>query len=236
MDNDIIIEAKNVSLSANVVSKRHVPKDYKEVFRLAGALKRRHKIPIINDVSLVVRKGERIALTGINGAGKSSLLRLLAGVYIPDQGEVFVRGEVGGLFSSNLGLNQGATGFENIYLRCCMLGIPSAEINREIEEVRQFSRLSVEALERPVKTYSTGMRLRLNTAMTFLKQPRILMMDEWIGAGDKHFRKRILEKMNAVLENVDALIIATHSQRLINELGCRTIELEEGRIVSESSC
>jgi len=232
MKGKVLIEAVNVSLSANVVVKRHVPREYIDLFKFSGALKKRQKVTIIDDVSLTVRQGDRLALTGKNGAGKSSLLRLLAGVYAPDSGSIKINGEVGGLFSSNVGLNQNATGFENIYLRCCLLGIPSDEIKGKIKGVQDFSELRTDVLQRPIKNYSTGMKLRLNTAMTFLKSPRILMMDEWIGAGDKSFREKISQKMDAMLDEVECLVVATHSKKIISDLGCREIALDKGRIVS----
>jgi len=232
MEKRILIEARNASLSANVVVKRHIPREYVNLFQLSGALKRRHKVVIVNNVSLVIRQGDRIALTGRNGAGKSSLLRLLAGIYAPETGSVDINCEVGGLFSSNTGLNQNATGFENIYLRCCLLGIPNAEIKEKTEEVQAFSELTTEALERPIKNYSTGMKLRLNTALTFLKKPKILMMDEWIGAGDKAFRMKISSKIEVLLKETEALVVATHSKAIINKLGCKEILLEKGQIIN----
>ncbi|MFC1684570.1 ABC transporter ATP-binding protein [Pseudomonadota bacterium] len=237
MEKRILIDVKNACLSAEVVTKRNIPREYMNFFKLSGALKKRKRITILDNVSLLVRKGDRIALTGRNGAGKSSLLRLLAGIYVPERGTVQINGEVGGLFSSNVALNQNATGFENIYLRCYLLGIPESEIQEKIEDVQEFSELTASVLQRPIKDYSTGMKLRLNTAMTFLKKPSILMMDEWIGAGDKAFRKKITNKMDAIVDEVEALVVATHQQKIIDDLGCHEILLDEGRIVKdENSC
>lgn len=226
-----IIEVKGGSLSADVVVKRNVPRSYVNIFRAAGVLNKKQQVTILSDINISIYKGDRVALVGSNGAGKSSLLRLLAGIYAPDSGTVTINGRVDGLFSSNASLNQEASGYENIYLRCCLLGIPRAEFSQKVDDIKEFSELNDGVLRRPVKTYSTGMRLRLNTAMIFLVSPSVLLMDEWIGAGDKHFKKKVQDKMEMMMESIDALVIATHNKKIISELGCTEVKLESGCIV-----
>ncbi len=231
MNRQTLIEAKNIYLTAQVITKQYTSQNIVDSFRLRKLTAKRRKFPIIDNVSLSIKEGDRIALTGKNGAGKTSLLRLLAGVYKPDRGIVSINDNVGGLFSSNVGLNPKATGFENIRLRCYLLGIRASDISRKTEEVKAFSELGTDVLQRPVQNYSTGMKLRLNTALTFLKTPKILMMDEWIGAGDKTFKTKISAKMEVLLGETSALVIATHSKRIITELNCTEVLLENGRIM-----
>ena len=141
----------------------------------------------MDDISLKISPQERVGLIGHNGAGKSTLLRVLGGVYEPAKGFARIDGKVGSLIDVSLGIDGEATGIENIYLRAALLGIPKKVVSRELDSIIEFSELG-EFIKMPVRTYSTGMHMRLAFAVSTMITPDILLMDEWLSVGDKGFQ------------------------------------------------
>jgi lipopolysaccharide transport system ATP-binding protein len=183
----------------------------------------------LDGVSLDIRNGERVAIVGHNGAGKSSLLRTLAGVYAPTKGEVNVDGSVASLIDLALGINPEATGRENIFIRGQLLGLSKSKIHDSFDEVVGFADLG-DFIEMPVRTYSTGMHLRLAFAVSTLMRPEILLMDEWLSVGDSDFQQKAEERLATLVDESKILILATHSRELINQVCNRVIWLEHGRV------
>lgn len=183
----------------------------------------------LDQINFSVEKNEKIGLIGHNGAGKSTLLRVLGGVYSPTIGEAVIRGAVGSLIDVSLGIDGEATGIENIYLRAALLGIPKDIVNRELERIIEFSELG-NFIEMPVRTYSTGMHMRLAFAVSTMISPDILLMDEWLSVGDKSFQKKAEQRLNSLIERSSILVIATHSRSLIERCCTRVLWLEHGRI------
>src|SRR5262245_16038417 len=140
-------------------------------------------VKALDSVSLVFEHGDRVGLVGHNGAGKTTLLRVIAGIYEPPSGRVDVDGRVAALFDVALGIDPESTGYENIFLRGLYLGLRPMEIQARIDEITVFSELG-DYLAMPVRTYSTGMKLRLAFAVCTSIEPEIMLMDEWLGAGD----------------------------------------------------
>lgn len=137
----------------------------------------------LEGLNFSLRDGDRVGLLGHNGAGKSTLLRLLSGVYEPSSGTAKISGEIGSLIDISLGIDPEATGRENIYLRGGLLGMSKSEINTQMEEIIEFSELG-DFVDMPLRTYSTGMHLRLAFAVSTIVRPEILLMDEWLSVGD----------------------------------------------------
>ncbi len=186
-------------------------------------------IRAIENLSLTIKDGERVGLLGHNGAGKSTLLRLLSGVYEPSIGRAEIKGEIGSLIDVSFGIDPEASGRENIYLRGALLGLTRSEIKSKLEEIIDFSELG-DFIDMPVRTYSSGMHLRLAFSVSTIIRPEILLMDEWLSVGDEGFRVRAEARMNELVESTHILIIASHSRELILETCNRVIWLEHGKI------
>ncbi len=133
----------------------------------------------LSDISLEIRPNERLGLLGHNGAGKSTLLRVLGKVYEPTWGSAVIEGSIGSLISISLGIDSEATGVENIFLRAALLGIPKEKVIKDLDSIIEFSELG-EFINMPVRTYSTGMHMRLAFAVSTMIRPDILLMDEWL--------------------------------------------------------
>jgi lipopolysaccharide transport system ATP-binding protein len=173
--------------------------------------------------------GDRVGLIGHNGAGKSTLLRVLSGVYAPTQGQVLRNGSVSSLIDVSLGIDHEATGRENIYLRGALLGMSKKEINARLDEVIAFSELG-EFINMPVRTYSSGMHLRLAFSVSTVIRPEILLMDEWLSVGDEGFKHKAEARLAELVESTKILVIASHSRDLILKTCNRVLWLEHGMI------
>jgi len=188
----------------------------------------------IDDLTLTLGDGDRLGLVGHNGSGKSTLLRVLAGVYAPSAGTAEIRGEVSSLIDISLGIDPEATGRENIYLRGSLLGMTNGEISRHLDDIMDFSELG-EFIDMPLRTYSTGMHLRLAFAVSTTVRPQILLMDEWLSVGDEHFRQKAELRMAELLRATSILVIASHSKKLVLDTCNRALWLEHGRMRLEGS-
>ena len=197
--------------------------------RIGLSANQRVVVSALNDVSLTAEHGEHIGLIGHNGAGKSTMLRAIAGVYEPVLGTVSVCGRVDSLIDLTLGMDMEATGQENIRIRCLLLGIESKEIDALIDDIAQVTELG-DFLAMPVRTYSSGMLLRLSFAISTSITPDILLMDEWIGAGDASFMKKAQARLKSLLGRTGILFIASHSESIVKDNCTRAIWLEHGTI------
>lgn len=191
-------------------------------------------VKALDGLSFEINEGERVGLLGHNGAGKSTLLRVLSRAYVPGKGKADVQGGVGSLIDIALGINPEATGVENVYLRAALLGLPKALVREKIEEIRNFSELG-NFLELPVRTYSTGMHLRLAFAVSTLVSPEILLMDEWLSVGDEEFKQKAEQRLASMVSTSKILVIASHDRSLIEATCNRAIWLEHGKIVRDGS-
>ncbi len=189
-------------------------------------------VTIINslqDINLRINDNERIGLLGHNGAGKSTLLRVFGKVYTPTSGKAEIRGNIGSLIDISLGIDPEATGIENIFLRGALLGIPKAKIEEELDNLIEFSELG-EFITMPVRTYSSGMHMRLAFSVSTMIRPEILLMDEWLSVGDLRFQKKAEDRLSELIDNSNILVIATHSKSLVERCCNRVIWLEHGQI------
>lgn len=183
----------------------------------------------LTDITLEIKDGERIGLLGPNGAGKSTLLRVLGGAYIPTGGEAIIEGKVGSLIDVSLGIDSESTGIENIYLRAALLQIPKKVVDEQLDSIIEFTELG-EFINMPVRTYSSGMHMRLAFAISTMIRPEILLMDEWLSVGDLNFQKKAEQRLNDLIKRSSILVIASHSRQLIEKCCTRAILLENGHI------
>ncbi len=183
----------------------------------------------LEGLNFTLQDGDRVGLVGHNGAGKSTLLRLLGGVYEPSCGTVRIEGGIGSLIDISLGIDSEATGRENIYLRGGLLGLAKAKITEQLDDIIEFSELG-NFIDMPLRTYSTGMHLRLAFAISTILRPEILVMDEWLAVGDENFKRKAEKRMAEVVQATNILVIASHSHELILNTCNRVIWLEHGKI------
>jgi ABC-2 type transport system ATP-binding protein/lipopolysaccharide transport system ATP-binding protein len=198
-----------------------------------GGFARDHKrivLRALQNVSLSIAHGERVGLVGHNGAGKTTLLRVLAGVYEPTAGRLAVEGEVSALLDASLGLNPDATGYENIMLRGLYLGLRPREIRRLAPAIAEFTELG-EFLHMPVRTYSAGMTVRLGFAVATATQPQILLMDEWLLAGDAQFLDKAHRRIDTFVSQSQILVLASHALPIIEKWCTKLVWLEGGKVV-----
>jgi lipopolysaccharide transport system ATP-binding protein len=197
--------------------------------RVAADAKRRVVVQALRDVSFALRIGDRLGLIGGNGAGKTTLLRTLAGIYEPQAGRVHVEGSLNALLDPNLGMNIDLTGRENIMLRGLYNGLTSSAIRRLEEDVAGFAELG-EFLDLPVRTYSTGMVVRLGFALATAIRPQVLLMDEWFLAGDANFMERARARLEGMVRGADILVLSTHVSEVVLTWCTRVIWLDQGQV------
>ncbi|MDX2227180.1 MAG: ABC transporter ATP-binding protein [Verrucomicrobiae bacterium] len=197
--------------------------------RIARDSRNRRVVHALRDVDLDLQAGDRVGLIGPNGSGKTSLLRLLAGIYEPTGGQITVTGQTASLLDVNLGLDHESTGYENIFIRGCMLGFSRAQIEERIDEVIGLSGLG-EFLDLPIRTYSVGMQYRLAFSVFTLVQSDILLLDETIGVGDEAFVSRVHDRVNRWLTQSRIFILSAHSPPLIRKFCNKILWMQQGRI------
>ncbi len=185
----------------------------------------------INDVSFSIKKGETVAILGKNGAGKSSMLKMISEIIFPTQGNVIVNGRVNALLQLSTGFEQEFTGRENIYIKGYILGLKAKEIKQVEQKIIDFAELE-EYIDQPIKSYSSGMKSRLGFAIYANIKPEIFIIDETLSVGDAAFKKKCLKKINEILsdENI-TLLFVTHSMEDARQFCKRGIVLKSGKII-----
>jgi len=185
----------------------------------------------LQDVTFELERGEAFGIIGANGAGKSTILKLITGIMKPTSGRIEVNGRLSALIEVGAGFHPDLTGRENIYLNGTILGMRRAEIDRKFDAIVEFSGLA-DFIDTPVKRYSTGMYARLGFSVAAHVDPDILIVDEVLSVGDVVFQNRCLEKMNSIIHSGATVIFVSHNLRAIAELCPRSILLEHGRVAA----
>jgi len=198
---------------------------------LAKDASERIVVRALNGVSFELREGDRVGLVGHNGSGKTTLLRVLAGAYEPISGRIEVEGRVASMLSISLGMDPEATGYENIFLRGAIMGIRPRDIAPLVEEIREFSDLG-DYLHMPLRTYSSGMAMRLAFAISTCVTADIILMDEWLSVGDEAFARKAEKRLERVLDSAKIMVLASHNDKLIRDNCNRMIRLDHGEIVA----
>lgn len=187
-------------------------------------------IKALNNVSFSIKHGERVGLIGHNGSGKSTLLRLLSMIYEPTRGDIRIDGHVSPLLDFATGIEAELTGYDNIFTRGVLLGLTREQIKRQIEDIAELTGLG-DYLAMPVRTYSSGMKIRLAFAISTSIQPEILLIDEVFGAGDASFVETARNRMISLLDQSSIVVMATHSDVLMKEFCSKALVMERGSVV-----
>ena len=188
----------------------------------------------LRDIGFSLAPGERLGLIGGNGAGKSSLLRALAGIYEPLRGEVLIEGTIAALVDPGQGMNGELTGRENIMLGGRYAGLSRARTRQLVEDVEAFAQLDA-FLDLPVRFYSAGMTVRLGFGLATAIAPQVLLMDEWFMAGDTAFQARAQSRLEGVVRQADILVLTTHTMPVLRAWTTRVIWLDQGRIRADGA-
>jgi len=200
--------------------------------RAGGKIGIDSKVPVIEalrNITLSLRHGDRVGLIGHNGAGKSTLLRLLSGIYEPTTGISRIVGKVAPVFDLGVGMDPEISGYENIIIRGLFLGMTRKQMQSRTEEIAEFSELG-DYLSMPLRTYSTGMRVRLALGVVTSIDPEILLLDEGIGAVDAAFLEKARDRLTALVERSGILVFASHSEEFLVELCTTGLWLSHGEI------
>lgn len=230
-----LIRLENVALRVPTFLQHQTDRDSWTRMLLGAAIDRpeRRLHTILEAISFEVTEGERVALIGRNGAGKTSLLHLLTGCYVPTDGQIEVRGSRQALLNVTLGFNFEATVRENIFLRGVAMGIPIDTIRSSVGSILEFSGLGHFSAQK-LGTLSAGQRMRLGFAISTNVQPDIMLLDEWIGAGDAEFLQRARERMQDRVTGSRIMVLASHSTDLLKRVCTRGLVLDKGGLVFDA--
>src|SRR6516164_2487557 len=186
----------------------------------------------LKNVTLTLRPGDRVGIIGHNGAGKTTLLRVFSGAYVPTSGSAEVIGDVSALTDIAMGMDLEASGHENIIMRAILLGMNYQQARALAPEVEQFTELG-EYLDLPVRTYSTGMMLRLAFAVATSIQPEILIMDELIAVGDASFMQKATQRIKTLIAKANIFVLASHDEEMLKRFCNLAIWLNRGELADE---
>jgi len=200
---------------------------------VGGSLKRSSDghvtVRALDGVTLDIKDGERVALLGPNGSGKSTLLRVASGVFQPTEGKALLEGSTGSLIDITLGMNPEASGRDNLYLRGALIGLTRSDVEELLEGIIFFTGLG-DFIDMPMRTYSSGMQMRLAFAISTVNRPEILLLDEWLSVGDELFREKAEERLTQVVDESKILVLASHSRVLVENLCSRGVWIESGHV------
>lgn len=224
MCNEPIIEFKDVKKEYFLYKNEKAR--FKAIFTNNKGVKR-HKA--LNGVNFRIYPGESVGIIGKNGAGKSTILKMITGVTFPDSGEITVKGKVAALLELTAGFSLDMTGMENIYLKGYILGLTDNEIKELEQDIIDFAELG-EYIDQPVRTYSSGMKMRLGFAININIKPEILVIDEALSVGDAAFKKKCKEKIKELISTGVTVLYVSHSSDSIKETCSRAIYLKNGKV------
>jgi lipopolysaccharide transport system ATP-binding protein len=228
MDTHIIL--KNVSIEIPIYTSDSLSLR-KKILGKSGLI---NKVRVLNGIDLKINAGDRVGLYGHNGAGKTSLLRCIAGGYYPTTGSLDIAGSLSSMIDIGLGLDHEATGYQNIKLKLGAIDPKLRSNQLLIDEIIDFSGLG-EAIHWPIRTYSSGMGMRLAFSIATSIRSDILVLDEWLSVGDEGFSEKSKNRMNDLLESSSILVIASHNKNLLHSVCNRVIHLDHGRILLEET-
>ncbi len=190
---------------------------------------------VLKGINLNIKKGETVGLIGENGSGKSTLLKLLTKIIYPDSGTIEIKGKVSSLLELGAGFHPDMTGRENIYMNASIFGLTKREIDKRLDDIVSFSELE-EFIDNPVRTYSSGMYMRLAFSVAINVDPDILIIDEILAVGDAMFQKKCIEKIQELKSQDKTIIIVSHDNNNVKKLCSRVLWLNNGKIFLEGNC
>ena len=225
-DNALAVEVKNMSKSFKVYYDK--PNTLKE--RLVFFKRNKTEVrPILTNINLQINKGETVALIGTNGSGKSTLLKLMTKIIYPNSGTVKTFGKLTSLLELGAGFHPDFTGRENIYFNASIFGLTKKEIDKRLDSIIEFSELE-EFIDNPVRTYSSGMYMRLAFSIAINVDAEILLIDEILAVGDQHFQEKCFSKLHELKKAGKTIVIVTHDMNSVKNLCDRAVWIYEGKI------
>ncbi len=222
----------------NAIEIKKVTKSFKLFYDKPSTLKERlvfwnHKKAdvrvVLDNIDLTIKKGETVALIGVNGSGKSTLLKLMTKIIYPTSGKIKTYGKLTSLLELGAGFHPDFTGRENIYFNASIFGLTKKEIDKRIDDIIEFSELG-EFIESPVRTYSSGMYMRLAFSVAINVDAEILLIDEILAVGDQHFQDKCFNKLMELKNSDKTIVIVTHDLDSVKNLCSRAIWLYDGKI------
>ncbi len=222
---------------------KHVSKDFKLFYDKANTLKEKllfwnrsknDVLHILKDINLDIYRGETVGLVGVNGSGKSTLLKLMTKIIYPNKGTIKTYGKLTSLLELGAGFHPDFSGRENIYFNASIFGLTKKEIDARLEKIIKFSELE-EFIDNPVRTYSSGMYMRLAFAVAINVDADILLIDEILAVGDHHFQEKCYKRLDELKEEGKTIVIVTHNMNVVKSFCTRAIWLEEGNIVMDDN-
>lgn len=226
MKKEVVIKFRNVSKKFRKGRKIYLKQAMLDLLRP----REEEDFWVLKDINLEFLKGETIGIVGNNGSGKSTIMKLIAGVLSPTDGEIKVSGRVSPLIELGAGFHPELTGRENIYLSGTILGLTSKEIDYKFDQIVKFSELD-EFIDTPVKHYSSGMYMRLGFSIAVFVEPEILLIDEILAVGDISFQQKCYDKLTEFQKLGVTIILISHSPDIVRHFCKRTLLLENGKIV-----
>ncbi|HIQ94529.1 TPA: ABC transporter ATP-binding protein [Candidatus Ventrenecus stercoripullorum] len=231
---------KNIK-NENAIEVIDVTKTFKIYYDKASTLKekvffwKRNQSEVftaLKDINLTIKKGETVGLVGVNGSGKSTLLKLMTKIIYPNKGKVVTHGKLTSLLELGAGFHQDFTGRENIYFNAAIFGLTKQEIDKRIDTIISFSELG-EFIDNPVRTYSSGMYMRLAFSIAINVDADILLIDEILAVGDQHFQDKCFQKLEELKNSDKTIVIVSHSLDQIEKLCTRAIWINEGVVAMD---
>lgn len=229
---DLAIEVKNVYKTFNVYLDK--ANTIKERLLFLFSRSRKEKREVLKDISIDIKKGEVVALIGTNGSGKSTLLKLMTKIIYPNKGSIETYGKLTSLLELGAGFHPDFSGRENIYFNASIFGLTKKEIDKRLEKIIDFSELR-DFIDNPVRTYSSGMFMRLAFAVAINVDADILLIDEILSVGDEHFQKKCFDKMRDLKKQGKTMVFVTHNMKAVTELCDRAVWLYEGKIKKDGT-
>ncbi len=229
------ISVKDVKIRYRFFKKRSTLGMIKSILKRNKDNKKTEYFEAVKGVSFEVEKGQILGIVGKNGSGKSTLLRAIAGIFSPDEGTIDLHGHTISLLSIGVGFQSKLSGRENIYLSGMLLGFDKKQIEEKIDEIIEFSELG-KFIDRPVKTYSSGMYSKLAFSITAILETEIMLIDEVLSVGDVKFKKKSYAKMRELISDNDrTVVIVSHSSETLRQLCDSILWLHEGEIKMQGS-
>lgn len=188
----------------------------------------------LKNINLKIKKGETVGLIGVNGSGKSTLLKLMTKIIYPTEGKVITRGKLTSLLELGAGFHQDFTGRENIYFNAAIFGLTREEIDKRLNDIIEFSELK-EFIDNPVRTYSSGMYMRLAFSIAINVDAEILLIDEILAVGDQHFQEKCFKKLEELKNSDKTIVIVSHSLDQIENLCTRAIWIYDGEVEMDAT-
>ena len=226
-NNDVAIKVDHVYKNFNIYYDR--ANTLKERMLFWARNKRREKREILKDINLEIKKGETVALIGVNGSGKSTLLELMTQIIFPNSGTIETHGKLTSLLELGAGFHPDFSGRENIYFNSSIFGLTKKEIDKRLDQIIEFSELQ-DFIDNPVRTYSSGMYMRLAFSVAINVDADILLIDEILSVGDQHFQEKCFNKMRELREQGKTMVFVTHSMDSVRNLCDRAVWLYDGKV------